>query len=141
MALTQEDLQAIGALVDEKLEKLEEKLETTLEEKLETTLEAKLETKLEAKLEEKLRPIIEQQEVHTKAIASLESNVARLSEQQDVNTRAILRLENNIMHELKLLNENLPDAVARNEQLKELESTVDNHDHRIFALEQKAVNG
>lgn len=52
--LTQQDLHAIGDLIDQKLEiKLEEKLETKLEEKLET----KLEEKLEAKFEEKLSPI------------------------------------------------------------------------------------
>ena len=46
MILTQQDLQAIGNLIDEKLES-----------KLEEKLESKLEEKIESKLEEKLKPI------------------------------------------------------------------------------------
>lgn len=46
MALTNEDLQAIGNLID-----------TKLEEKLEQKLEEKLEQKLNAKFDEKLEPI------------------------------------------------------------------------------------
>lgn len=50
-------------------------------------------------------------------------------------------LENNVMHELGVLNENLPDALARREAFEEVEAKVDDHDGRIYALEQKASNG
>ncbi len=57
MALTQKDLQAIGNLIDERLEiKLEEKLESKLEEKLDSKLEEKLDRILDAKFDEKLIP-------------------------------------------------------------------------------------
>lgn len=55
MSLTQQDLQAIGNLIEVKFDqKLEEKLEQKLEEKLEQKLEQKLDQKLEEKLEQKL---------------------------------------------------------------------------------------
>jgi len=50
MTLTQNDLLAIGDLIDQKLEQ-------KLEEKLEQKLEKKLEQKLEEKFEQKLEPI------------------------------------------------------------------------------------
>ena len=40
------------------------------------------------------------------------------------------------MRELKLLNENLPDVIAKSEKLEELSVTVEDHDHRIWAIEQ-----
>lgn len=55
MALTQNDLQAIADLLDQKLEeKLEEKLDKKLEEKLDKILDVKLDEKLDKKLDEKL---------------------------------------------------------------------------------------
>lgn len=78
-----------------------------------------------------LEPIKEQQ-------TTLESKVTQIEEQQKIHTRSIMTLENKVMHELKILNENLPDVIARHEELNDLRETVDDHDHRIFALEQMA---
>lgn len=65
---------------------------------------------------------------------------AHIIGQQEINTRAIVNLENNVIHELQLLNENLPDVIIRHEAVVELEAKVDNHDRRIFVLEQLAAN-
>ena len=94
--------------------------------------------------EEKILMILEQLQgdmVSVKSdVASTKGDIAQIKEQQEVHTRSITQLENSVMHELKLLNENLPDAVARSEKLDEVAGTVENHGQRIFALEQKAVN-
>ena len=52
-----------------------------------------------------------------------------------------MNLENSVMHELKLLTELLPNAVARNETLTRLEVVVSSHGDRLSALELKANNG
>ncbi len=70
----------------------------------------------------------------------LQTNGQNLMEHVDILRGSVANLENNVMHELKLLSENLPNAVARHETLKTLETQVENLDHRIFALEQKASN-
>lgn len=98
MALTQEDLQAIGALMDAKL-----------------------------------APVLEQQQAHT-------TNINAILEQQETHTQAIMNLENSVTHELKMLNELLPDALSKRETFEDVAAMVDNHDTRIFALEQKAAN-
>lgn len=64
-----------------------------------------------------------------------------IREQLDVHTRSITNMEQNVMRELKLLNENLPNALARSEKLEEVSATVEAHDHRIYSLEQKVSNG
>lgn len=57
-------------------------------------------------------------------------------EHVDALRGSVGKLENNIMHELHLLNENLPDVIERREQVMELAAAMDDHSHRIFALEQ-----
>lgn len=94
MALTKEDLQAIGALL--------EPISTRLD-------------KMDGRLDS-------------------------MEEQHGIHTKAITNLENKVMHELKLLNENLPDALAKREAFEDVCAKVDDHDKRIFALEQKASN-
>ena len=82
MTLTMEDLNAIGVLLEEKLdkkleekldskleaglEKLEEKLDSKLEaglEKLEEKLDKKLDSKLDEKLDSKLQPVMNRLEI------------------------------------------------------------------------------
>ena len=53
----------------------------------------------------------------------------------------IANLYQNYDKQMKLLNENLPNAVARHEAVAALEAQVENHANRISALEQKAANG
>ena len=93
---------------------------------------------IKALMQEETTPInqqfnqfLEQQQEHT-------SSINQLSEQQVVHTKSIMTLENKVMHELKLLNENLPDVIARHEELNDLREDVDDHDNRIFALEGSA---
>lgn len=64
-----------------------------------------------------------------------------IKEQQEIHTRSITKLENSVMHELEMLNENLPDALARREAFEDVAAKVDDHGNRIFALEQKVSNG
>lgn len=96
-------------------------------------------------IKEQLSEQKEQLAKNTQSIESLNKQVAgntqsidALREQQAVHTRSILSLENKTLHELKLLNENLPDVIVRHEELKILRKTVDDHSNRIFALEQVA---
>jgi len=90
---------------------------SAIEQILDKKLDEKLDEKFDKKLEEKLKPI---------------------EERLTANTQSIMTLENKVMHELKLLNENLPDVIARHEELNDLQEAVDDHDNRIFALEQAA---
>lgn len=79
-----------------------------------------------------IRDVIQQE------TAPIKSDIAEIKAQQNIHTGSITTLENSVMHELKLLSENLPNAIARHEELVELVAKADNHDHRIFALEQVA---
>ena len=87
---------------------------------------------------ELLKPIKEQQDAMKEQQDVMKEQQDAMKEQQAMHTRSIMTLENKVMHELKLLNENLPDVITRNEELKELRETVDDHGNRIFALEQVA---
>ena len=62
----------------------------------------------------------------------MDEKLESIIEQQATHTRSIMTLENKVMHELKLLNENLPDVIARHEELNDLRETVDDHDNRIL---------
>lgn len=64
-----------------------------------------------------------------------------LVEHVDALRGSVGELENNVMHELKTLNELLPDALAKREAFEDVAAKVDDHGNRIFALEQKVVNG
>lgn len=63
-----------------------------------------------------------------------------IEERQKIHTHASMNLENKVMHELTLLNELLPDALAKREAFENMAADVDDHGHRIFALEQKVAN-
>ena len=78
--------------------------------------------------------VVEQQAIHT-------AQISAMVEQQATHTQAIMNLENNVMHELKMLNELLPDALAKREAFEGVAAKVEDHDNRIYALEQKAANG
>ncbi|MDL2294029.1 hypothetical protein LJC60_05290 [Ruminococcaceae bacterium OttesenSCG-928-D13] len=71
---------------------------------------------------------------------NMEQSQAAMLEKQDNHTKAIMNLENSVMHELKMLNELLPDALAKREAFEDMAAKVDDHDNRIFALEQAAAN-
>lgn len=127
MALTKEDLQAIEQLLDRKLDE-------------------KLDEKLDSKLDEKLAPIVAQLETHTEILEAhtkkLDAHTELLethTEMLESHNQSITVLERRVTHELRLLNESLPDAIARRAAFEEMEARVDDHGHRIYALEQ-AVN-
>lgn len=73
-------------------------------------------------------------------LTQMQEDIATIKEQQEVHTRSITTLENSVMHELKLLNENLPNAITKAEKVDEIANTVDEYGNRIFALEQKVAN-
>lgn len=72
--------------------------------------------------------------------AKLEQGQKAIKEQQIIHTASITTLENTVMHELKLLNEHLPDVLARREAFEDMADKVGDHGNRIFALEQKVSN-
>lgn len=94
MALTKEDLQAIGALMDTKLEPINKRLDG-------------MATKEDLQL--------------------VRGDIADL-------------YQNHEKH-MALINEGLGHLNERYDHLDKVEQTVDKHDHRIFALEQKVSNG
>ena len=75
------------------------------------------------------------------AMEEVRPTQANIMEHTDIINASVMNLENNTMRELRLLNENLPDVMERREQIVEMATTVEEHDHRIFALEQKVANG
>ena len=73
-------------------------------------------------------------------VAGVKQDVAAIKKQQEVHHKSILRLENTVTSELKILNENLPDALAKREEFDGVAARVQDHGNRIFALEQAMAN-
>ena len=94
--------------------------------------------------EEKILQVLEQMNGRIEGLengqASMQEQQVSMMEQQEIHTRSITKLENSVMHELKLLNELLPNALAKREAFEDVAAKVEDHDRRIFALEQKAAN-
>ena len=159
MVLTKEDLQALGGLIDEKLEPIHSRLDTIdsrldkVESRLDT-VDSRLDTmdsRLDA-MDSRLDTMDSRFDAMDSRLDAMDSRLdkvdSRLDTLQSEMERGfeivhgdIANLYQNYDKQFKLLNENLPDAIVRNENLKQLEGTVENHGERIYALEQKVVNG
>ena len=116
MALTKEDLQAIGELMDDKLEKSLKPINTRLD-KLEQGQKA-----------------LEQGQKH------LEESVENVKESLQVVRKSQMTVELELTPKIKAAFDGFTNAKEKNEQqdgrIAYLEQKTDNHDIRIFALEQ-----
>ncbi len=120
MALTKEDLQAMRAMMREELEPVKEELGLVKEEQ--GLLKADL-----GRVKEDLACVKEEQESMKGYMHRLNQNVAKIE----------------VEHSFKLgaLYDAHVDTVRNTTTIRELDAKVENHDHRISALELKAMNG
>ena len=113
MALTKEDLQAIRAAVKEEVQEQLEPINNRL-----------------GSLETEMRSGFEQ----------VRGDITTLQEGQRDIRGDISDLYKNHEKSMDIIKEGLPQIKERYAQLETVEATVEDHSHRIFALEQKAAN-
>ena len=134
MALTKEDLQAMRAMMREELEPVKEELGLVKEEQ--GLLKADL-----GRVKEDLGRVKED-------LACVKEDLACVKEEQESMKGYMHRLNQNVAkieveHSFKLgaLYDAHVDTVRNATTIRELDAKVENHDHRISALELKAMNG
>lgn len=122
MALTKEDLQAIGQLMDIRLEPISARLNAIETEQSNTNV--------------RLNAIETEQSNTNVRLNAIEDRQNTLESGQDAIRKDIARLNHTIEPTLKTILEGIEGLRERNRQLNRLDDKVDNHDHRIWALEQ-----
>ena len=132
MPLSQEDLQAIAALIDEKMKPFQR---MAMDINAVDTKLSLMEYHVEAIANgyEEMRSDVSHTQLN---VERLTSGQAGLMEQITSLKASVLQLENSVVHQLRLLNENLPDVMARRESIVQMRSSIDDFGSRIFALEQ-----
>ena len=138
MALTKEDLTAIKVLLRDEIapitDRQDEQAATLTQVVARQDEQAEILTQVVVRQDE-------QDEILTQVVARQDKQAEILTqvvEQLHVHTSSIIQLERRVQDEFKLLNENLPDVIVRNDKVTELESKIENHDVRLFALEEHA---
>jgi hypothetical protein len=134
MALTKEDLQAISDIMDDKISKSEERMTEKLI-NLEDRMSGKfvdLEERMTAKIESSIA------ESEERMTAKIESSIAeseeRVTEKLTRHYNAVI--ESDVNKKLDTLAEGLTGWNERNRQIDRLEDKYEDHNNRIWALEQ-----
>jgi predicted RNase H-like nuclease (RuvC/YqgF family) len=121
--LTNEDFQALGQMMDERIGRL---------------MEERLGQMMDEKLENKLAPIRADISSLTQRVVSLEEKTEQTNHNVRKLNQNVVVLEKEVRHDFKIICENSGDWNERNRQIDRLQKTQEDHHDRIWALEQVA---
>jgi chromosome segregation ATPase len=115
VALTKDDLQAIGELMDDKLEPINARLENVEQEI--------------GGLNQRIEHVEQEIGGITQRLDHVEQDVRRINQ-------SVAVLEKDLTFKVNIVYENIVDINNRNQKIDRIEEKQENHEDRIWALEQ-----